>query len=61
MVLSSGQWPRPADRREAAEYDAWFGAEVAARVAEADRGEFIDSDEAFEAVEVAIATAIERR
>ena len=48
-------------QREAAEYDAWFRAEVAAGVAEADRGELIDSDEAFAAVEAAIATAIERR
>lgn len=48
-------------QREAAEHDAWFRAEVQAGLAEADRGDVIEADEAFAAVEAAIVAATRRQ
>lgn len=48
-------------QREAVDHDAWFRAEVQAGLAEADRDELIEADEAFAAVEAAIAAASQRR
>ena len=52
----SGPQQAPADdaaksrrQREAAEHDAWFRAEAQAGIEEADRGEVVDADEAYEA------------